>query len=64
MMSEPWWNKPGRISFPENCTSSPVPSRDNTGALRIKEGEEPSFEDVYNQMDWAVENVEATLPQK
>jgi basic membrane protein A len=40
------------------------PIKDNSGAVRIAEGEEPSFNEIYNNMDWVVENIEATLPKK
>jgi len=40
------------------------PIKDNTGKIRIAAGEEPSFNEVYSNMDWVVEGVDATLPKK
>jgi basic membrane protein A len=40
------------------------PIKDNTDTVRIAAGEEPSFNEVYNKMDWVVEGVEAELPKK
>ena len=40
------------------------PIKDNTGKIRIGDGEEPSFNEVYNKMDWVVEGVDVVLPKK
>lgn len=40
------------------------PIKDNTGEVRIADGAEPSFNEVYNKMDWVVEGVEVVLPKK
>jgi basic membrane protein A len=40
------------------------PIKDNAGKVRIAAGDEPSFNEVYNKMDWAVEGVEVVLPKK
>ena len=40
------------------------PIKDNAGKVRIAAGEEPSFNEVYNKMDWVVEGVDAVLPKK
>lgn len=40
------------------------PIKDNKGTVRIAAGVEPSFNEVYNKMDWVVEGVEVVLPKK
>ena len=40
------------------------PIKDNTGKIRIGDGEEPSFNEIYNKMDWVVEGVDVVLPKK
>jgi basic membrane protein A and related proteins len=40
------------------------PLKDNTGKVRIPDSVEPPFDEVYNNMDWVVENIDVTLPKK
>jgi basic membrane protein A len=40
------------------------PLKDSSGKVRIPAGVEPSFDEVYNNMDWVVENIDVMLPKK
>ncbi|MEW5721963.1 MAG: BMP family ABC transporter substrate-binding protein [Thermodesulfobacteriota bacterium] len=40
------------------------PIKDNSGKVRIAEGVEPSFDEVYSNMDWVVEGIDVVLPKK
>jgi basic membrane protein A len=40
------------------------PIKDNAGKVRIADGVEPPFNEVYNNMDWVVEGIDVTLPKK